>query len=142
MRKSLTLSLVLISLGLFSCKKQILSNLEGSWAKVPIEFGEKIGDDGLIQADWEVWNFSNGEVSIAPLGGAVRYKAKYIVADLLVDAYLILSDMTKDGVPIKEANDKAYEQYQTKWTIVKLNNKRLVLFSQQSGGIQREFLRE
>jgi hypothetical protein len=63
------------------------------------------------------------------------------VADLFVESRLIVTDMTKDGIGIVESNDKAYEQYQTTWTIVKLNSQRLVLFSQKAGGIQREFLR-
>lgn len=137
---------VFLLLGLFSmvsvsCKKSILNNLEGSWAMVPINDGMLLGDDGAAQDGWEVWEFSSGTLSIAPFGGSKRFLSTYKVADLFIESRLIVTDMTKDGIGIVEANDKAYEQYQTTWTIVKLNSQKLVLFSQKSGGIQREFLR-
>jgi hypothetical protein len=138
---------VFLLLGLFSmvsvsCKKSILNNLEGSWAMVPINDGMLLGDDGTAQDGWEVWEFSSGTLSIAPFGGAKRFISSYKVADLFIESRLIVTDMTKDGIGIVEANDKAYEQYQTTWTIVKLNSQKLVLFSQKSGGLQREFLRQ
>ncbi len=137
---------VFLLLGLFSmvsvsCKKSILNNLEGSWAMVPINDGMLLGDDGVAQDGWEVWEFTTGTLSIAPGGGAKRFVSNYTVADLFIESRLIVKDMTKDGISIAETNEKGYEQYQTTWTIVKLNSQRLVLFSQKSGGIQREFLR-
>jgi len=145
MKKSRILPVILL-LGFFSmvsisCKKSILNNLEGSWAMVPINDGTLLGNDGTAQDGWEVWEFSSGSLSIAPGGGTKRFQSTYTVADLFVESRLIVTDMTKDGIGIVESNDKAYEQYQTTWTIVKLNSQRLVLFSQKAGGIQREFLR-
>lgn len=145
MKRRTLLSLILL-LGVFSmvsvsCKKSVMNNLEGSWAMVPISNATMIGDDGEPQNGWEVWEFSGGTVTMSPNGDVKRFTCAYKVADLFVETRLILSEMTKDGIPIEQTNDKAYEAYNTTWTIVKLNNQRLVIFSQKSGGIQREFLR-
>ncbi len=134
----------LISLTTSSCKKQTLSKLEGSWALVPIGNPSLLGDDGTVQAGWDVWEFSAGTLSISPEGGAVMYTTNYTVSDVFIESYLIVKDLARLGITIsKEDLDKKreFDQYNTKYTIVKITGSRLTLFSQKAGGIQREFIK-
>jgi len=144
----LFLILSFVALTSISCKKQTLSNLEGRWALVPI------GTPGLlpppetpneIQAGWDIWEFTGGKLKVFPGGGAVKYEISYSVSDVFIESYLVLKDISEYGIPIiQELLDKKreFDQYNTKYTIVKLSGKRLVIFSQKAGGIQREFLKE
>jgi len=149
MNKSFTFLLALffsfIAITSNSCKKSTLSNLEGKWALVPIGTPDLLGDDGKIQAGWDIWEFTGGTLSISPEGAAKKFEVTYSVSDVFIEKYLILKDVKDNNIPVvQEILDlrREYDQYNTKYTIVKLTNDRMVLFSQKAGGIQREFLRE
>lgn len=72
------------------------------------------------------------------------YTTNYTVSDVFIESYLIVKDLARLGITIsKEDLDKKreFDQYNTKYTIVKITGSRLTLFSQKAGGIQREFIK-